>query len=81
MECRSTAEIRQMLIEKIEMVTRVAAGEGVSVDASGVAETWKRVVVVSGVELHLRSDLPKPRPREMEELLGKLERALPKGIG
>ena len=48
MACRSTAEIRQMLIEKIEMVTRVAAGEGVSVDAPGVAETWKRVVVVPG---------------------------------
>jgi DNA-binding transcriptional MerR regulator len=81
MECRSTTEIRQMLIEKIEMVTRVAVGEGVSGDAPCVAETWKRVVVVPGVELHLRGDLPKPRPREMEELLGKLETALRKGIG
>jgi len=81
MSCRSTGEIRQMLSERIEMVTRVAAGEGVSVDAPGVAETWKRVVVVPGVELHLRGDLPKPRPREVEELLVKLETALRKGVG
>ena len=40
----------------------------------GLAELWKRVV--PGVELHLRSDLPKPRPGEGEELLVKLETAL-----
>ena len=77
---RSTEEIRQMLFERTEMVTRTAAGEGVSADAPGVAETWKRVVVVPGVELHLRGDLPKPRPGEMEVLLVKLETALRKGI-
>ena len=48
-------------------------------DAPGMAETWKRIVVVPGVELHLRGDLP--RPREMEELLVKLETALRKGLG
>ena len=80
MACRSTAEIRQMLIEKIEMVTRVAAGEGGSGDASGVAEAWKRVVVVPGVELHLCGDLPKRKPREMVELLGKMETALRRAL-
>lgn len=50
-------------------------------DAPGMAETWKRIVVVPGVELHLRGDLPKPRPREMGELLVKLETALRKGLG
>ena len=45
-------------------------------DAPGVAETWKRVVVVPGVELHLRGDLPKPKPGEVEALLVKLETAL-----
>ncbi len=60
---------------------RVSGHYGVSVDAPGMAETWKRIVVVPGVELHLRGDLPKPRPREMEELLVKLETALRKGLG
>ena len=58
---------------------RVSGHYGVSVDAPGMAETWKRIVVVPGVELHLRGDLP--RPREMEELLVKLETALRKGLG
>ena len=58
-----------------------AVGAKGAADAPNVAETWNRVVVVPGVELHLRGDLPKARPGEMKELLGKLEMALRKGIG
>ena len=60
---------------------REAAGAADSVAASGVAETWNRVTVAPGVELHLRADLSKPRPKEVEELLVRLETALRKGIG
>ena len=68
---RSTEEIRQMLVDN-----REAVGAVDSVATSGVAETWKRIVVAPGVELHLRGDLPKPRPGEVEELLAKVESVL-----
>ena len=72
----------QRVLEDVGEITgRTAAGEGVSADAPRVAEHWKRVVVVPGVELHLRGDLPKPKPKEVAELLVKLETALRKGIG
>ena len=40
-----------------------------------LAVTWKRINVVPGVELHVRSDLTRPRPREMNEWLARLEAA------
>ena len=55
---------------------REAVGAADLAGSSGVAETWKRIVVAPGVELHLRGDLPKLRPGEVEELLSKLELVL-----
>ncbi len=43
-------------------------------------ERWKRIRVTPGVELHLRGDLPKPRPAELKKLLAHLETALRKNL-
>jgi DNA-binding transcriptional MerR regulator len=69
---RSTAETRQLLFEGIEIVARQGGAEEV--------ERWKRIRVTPGVELHLRGDLPKPRPAELKKLLAHLETALRKNL-
>lgn len=74
---RSTEETKGMLFGGIEMVARRSGGD----ERSGVPENWRRVVVVPGVELHLRDDLPKPKAGELKELLAALETALRRGIG
>jgi DNA-binding transcriptional MerR regulator len=72
---RSTAETRQLLFDGIEIVAR----HGEAADADEV-ESWKRIRVTPGVELHLRTDLPKPKPRELKKLLAHLETALRKNL-
>jgi DNA-binding transcriptional MerR regulator len=73
---RGTDETGRMFIGGIEMVAR---SDGSSVGA-GSAETWRRVRVAPGVELHLRDDLPKPKPAEMKKLVERLERALRRAL-
>lgn len=81
MDGRSTEETRGMLLEGVEIV---AKAEGSSVGAGSAvaeaAETWRRVGVVPGVELHLRDDLPKPKPRELKQLVERLEMALRRNL-
>ena len=68
-----------MLFEGVEMVVR--QGGGAVVEESGEAEeTWKRVRVTPGVELHLRDDLPKLKPAELRRLLERLEVVLRRNI-
>lgn len=73
---RGTDETERMFIGGIEMVARA---EGSSVGA-GSAERWRRVRVAPGVELHLRDDLPKPKPAELKKLVERLERALRRAL-
>jgi hypothetical protein len=78
---RSTEETKRMLFEGVEMVARQGGGE-VVIEESGesgeVEETWKRVRVTPGVELHMSCDLPKLKPAEVKKLLVLLEAALRK---
>ena len=70
---RSTEETRQMLFGGVEIVVREGTGEGEGVVPSSasarssdpaLAETWKRVPVAPGIELHLCDDPSKPRAGE-----------------
>jgi DNA-binding transcriptional MerR regulator len=79
MSGRGTEETEQMFLGGIEMVARADGGEGGSAVASaapGTVEAWKRVRVASGVELHVRNDLPKLGVAELKELIARLETAL-----
>ena len=73
---RSTEETKRLLFGGIEMVARAIDGGEGSASVSEVPESWKRVVVRPGIELHLREDLPSPRPEELKELLAALETTL-----
>ena len=64
---RSTEETKGMLFGGIEMVARRADGAEGSASVSEVPESWKRVVVKPGIELHLREDLPKPKAGELKD--------------
>ena len=74
---RGTEEATRMFLGGIEMVAR--AGEEQHAQGSpapGTVETWRRVQVKPGVELHVRNDLAKLRAAELKELLAGLESAL-----
>jgi hypothetical protein len=82
MSGRRTEEIKRLLFDGIEIVARhpdAAAGAGGS-GAPETAESWKRIGVVPGVELHLRGDLPKPKAAELKQWLALLETALRKNL-
>jgi DNA-binding transcriptional MerR regulator len=77
MSGRGTEEIERMFLGGIEMVAR--AGEDRNAQespASGMVETWRRVQLMPGVELHLRDDLPKLGVAELKELIARVETAL-----
>ena len=70
---RSTEETKRMLFEGVEMVARQGGGAVVEESGAGeMEETWKRVRVTPGVEIHLRDDLPKLKPAELRRLLERL---------
>jgi len=72
---RGTAETRSMLLEEgVEMVARDGgAGSGAM---PGGAETWRRVQVAPGIELHLRDDRPKLKSAELKSVLAQVETGL-----
>jgi DNA-binding transcriptional MerR regulator len=53
---RSTAEYKQMLLTGIEITARAPSG-GDQADARHVVETWLRVPLAPGIELHIRRPL------------------------
>ena len=76
---RGTGEVEQMFLGGVSMVARTegdraAVASGTS--TPGPAETWRRIQVSPGVELHLRDDLKKPKPAELKQIVERLERAL-----
>ena len=73
---RGTAELKRLLFDGIEVVARQPDGTTGAATDPEHAESWKRVVVAPGVELHLRADLPTPKPAELTRLLALLETAL-----
>ena len=72
---RGTEETERMFLGGIEMVARAGGGESGSA-ASGTVETWRRVQVLPGVELHLHDDLKTLRATDLKNLLAALEKAL-----
>lgn len=73
---RGTGELERMLLGGVEMVARPVAGADREAEAGGPAETWTRLRVVPGVELHLRGGLRKPTPEELERWLALLANTL-----
>ena len=79
MSRRATEETEQMFLGGTEVVAKAGGSDAPHVwrSFSQVSiETWKRVWVMPGVELHLRNDLPALGEAELKELLVKLETTL-----
>jgi DNA-binding transcriptional MerR regulator len=77
---RSTAETKQLLFEGIEIVARKSSPVSGTSTAVADGETWKRIGVVPGIELHLRGDMPKPKPAALQQIIDLLETALRKNL-
>lgn len=83
---RSTDEIKLMFIEGVEMAVRGGVDDHISrletsmSSAPGTIESWKHIGIAPGVELHLHSVLPKPKPDELREWVTRLEEALRKNL-
>jgi hypothetical protein len=79
-------ELRGMILGGVEVVVRRGSeenGPGANMsplDGSAPPEVWHRTCVASGVELHLRQDLPRLKPPERRRLIERLEHVL-KGHG
>ena len=76
---RSTEETERMFLGGIEMVAREdgeQSGQASRLPAQRIVETWRRVQVVPGLELHLRHDIAKLRGAALKDLLDRLEVAL-----
>ena len=80
MAWRSTADYKNLLFEGIQIIARPPNASGATASGPHAPEAWKRIVVVPGVELHLRGDLPKPKPAELKQWLSLLETALRKNL-
>lgn len=78
MRARSTAELKHLLFRGIEIVSRPPDDPTEAPPSS--SEIWKRIGVIPGLELHLRSDLKKPRPGDLDGLLALIESALLKNL-
>ncbi|MEX2580599.1 MAG: MerR family transcriptional regulator [Verrucomicrobiales bacterium] len=77
MSGRGTEELKRMLLEGIELVARGGGDRNRQESpAPGMAETWRRVQLRPGVELHVRGDLPRLRQAELRRLLERVEIAL-----
>jgi hypothetical protein len=75
---RTTEETRGMFLEGIEIVAQSLgrSGKETGTPEQGRVEVWRRIPVAPGIELSLRDDLPRYRPRDVERLLAALEAVL-----
>lgn len=74
---RGADELKRMLLDGVEMVVKGDEDrDGPQPPDLSVGETWRRVQIVSGVELHVRSGLPRFKSAELRLVLAKVEEAL-----
>jgi DNA-binding transcriptional MerR regulator len=74
---RGVEETKRMFLDGIEMVAKPEGNEGVAESMSPKsAQTWKRVELAPGIELHLRDDLPRPSPGQLKKIIVRFEWAL-----
>jgi hypothetical protein len=72
---RTISEYKNLLLQGIELVVKPSTSES-SPALVGGSETWKRLRVSEGVELHLLEEAGCLGPKSIPELLEKIEAAL-----
>ena len=76
MDGRSNEELKQLLFEGIEIVPGQAQALSSSPAGSTGSESWTRLSLAPGMELHLRADRPALSPTEVEALLDRVREQL-----
>jgi DNA-binding transcriptional MerR regulator len=69
---RTTAELKQLLLEGIEILPR-STGRPKSEPVAAGREKWNRIVIAQGVELHLREGLKRPDEKQLRQWLRRVE--------
>lgn len=75
---RTTTELKQLLLEGVEITPRQATG--VQSKALPCSESWQRLTILPGLEFHLRNDLPRPKPAELDHWLTLIEAAIRRAV-
>lgn len=77
MSGRGTEDLKRMLLGGVEMVIKGDEDRaGLQPPDLRVVETWRRVMIAPGVELHVHAVSPRFKPAEVGLLLAKVEEAL-----
>ncbi len=72
---RTISEYKNLLLQGIELVVKPTTSES-SLAFAGGSETWKRLRILEGVELHLHQETGRLAPKSILVLLEKIEAAL-----
>lgn len=75
MPSRTIAEYKKLLLEGIQLVVTPSSTRSALL-AGQQSETWRRLLVCDGVELHLNKNSPRLDGKSIPELLEKIEAAL-----
>jgi DNA-binding transcriptional MerR regulator len=77
LKSRSTSEYKEMLLDGIEIIARASGHqERDNKKSAQSAETWVRVSLASGLEIHLCPEVSEIKSSEMKSLLSGFEKAV-----
>jgi len=77
LKSRSTSEYKEMLLDGIEIIARASSHQvRGNKKAAQTAETWVRVSLASGLEIHLCPELADIESSEIQSLLSGFEKAV-----
>ena len=72
---RTTWELKNLLLEGIEILPR-SSGRSTGRPVEAGSETWRRIAIAPGVELHLRDGLKRPDEKRLRQWIKRLEHIL-----
>ncbi len=76
---RNIVELERMLLRGVEMVPKIAGHDPVSIEkASELMETWERVRLATGIELHIQTNIAQLKPTELKKVMAQVEKELSK---
>ena len=72
---RNIVELERMFLSGVEMVPKIAGHDPVSIEkASELMETWGRVRLATGIELHIQTNIAQLKPTELRKVMSQMEK-------
>ena len=76
---RNIVELERMFLRGVEMIPQFAGNDPVKIKkTSELTETWKRVRLATGIELHIQTNIVQLQPTEMRKIMVQMEKELRK---